>query len=145
MGAALSVTNGVSATDRNPVGLTGKGWISDRQAISGMTSFYLGGDDQSYWVIQGDYLFHNFNTVSVEEGFMALYLGGGLQYTVLEGIDNEWALRSPTGLTYISNSGSLDVFVEVAPTLRLTDPESLRFDGTVGFRYYFSSGGDDGM
>ncbi|MFB6229978.1 MAG: hypothetical protein ABEL04_02385 [Salinibacter sp.] len=138
VGAALGVTN--SVFNRDPVGLSGKGWISGSQAVSGLTSFYLGSEDQSYWTLRSDYLFHNFNAVSVEKGFLALYVGGGVQYTVLEGTSNQWALRAPTGITYISDSASLDIFVEVAPALRLTDPESLRFDGAIGFRYYFSAG-----
>jgi hypothetical protein len=31
----------------------------------------------------------------------------------------------------------VDIFVEVAPTLNVTDPTSLRFDGAIGFRFFF--------
>lgn len=120
-------------------------WLSDHQAVSGITSFYLGSQGQSYWLIQGDYVFHNFNAVSVEEGLLALYVGGGIQYTVFESNTNQWALRAPAGITYLLDAAPIDIFVEVAPTLGISDPESLRFDGAVGFRYYFDSGGGGEM
>lgn len=145
IGAALGTTNGTATAAQSPVGLAGKYWVSDRQAVAGVTSFYIGSGlaGPSHWTLQGDYLFHNFNTSTVENGLMPLYVGGGLQYTVLEDQSNQWAFRGPVGITYLTESGTVDVFVEIAPTLTLTDPESLRFDGAIGFRYYFSRGGEE--
>lgn len=143
VGASLGVTNGTSALDRNPIGLNLKAWLSDRQAVTGMTSFFISGStptSQSYWILQGDYLFHNFNKLSVGEGLLALYIGAGGQYTVTEDTDNQFALRGPLGVTYLLGSSPIDVFVEVAPTVRVTNPDALRFDGAIGFRYYFNSG-----
>jgi hypothetical protein len=152
VGASLGVTNGSPGFDRNPVGLNIKAWTSDRQAVSGMTSFFISGTaptSQSYWILQTDYLFHNFNQLNVGEGYLALYVGVGGQYTVFEALDqsaplgssrNQFALRSPLGVTYLLGSAPIDVFVEVAPTLRITEPTALRFDGAIGFRYYFTSG-----
>jgi hypothetical protein len=143
VGASLGVTNGGSPVDRNPIGLNLKAWLSDRQALSGMTSFFISGTNpasQSYWILQGDYLFHNFNKLDVGEGLLALYVGAGGQYTVFEDRSNQFALRSPLGVNYLLGSAPIDVFVEVAPTLRVTDPSALRFDGAIGFRYYFTAG-----
>lgn len=143
IGASLGVTNGAPGFDPNPVGVNGKLWLSDRQAVTGMTSFFIGSQgSQSYWVLQGDYLFHNFNELEVGEGFLALYVGPGAQFVVFEDFDNQFAIRSPTGVTYLLGSAPVDVFVEVAPTLSLTDPTTLRFDGAIGFRYYFPFNGD---
>jgi hypothetical protein len=144
VGASLGVTNGGSPVDRNPIGLNLKAWLSDRQAVSGMTSFFVSGTNpasQSYWILQGDYLFHDFNKLDVGEGYLALYVGAGAQYTVFEDSQNQFALRSPLGVTYLLGSSPIDVFVEVAPTLRVTDPSALRFDGAIGFRYYFDASG----
>lgn len=143
IGASLGVTNGAQF-DQNPVGVNGKLWLSDRQAIAGMTSFFIGDAGTvagpSFWILQGDYLFHNFNELEVGEGLLALFLGAGAQLTVLEANDNQFALRSPTGITYLLGSAPVDVFVEVAPALSITDPVTLRFDGAIGFRYYFPFG-----
>lgn len=144
VGASLGVTNGAPAFDRNPIGLNLKAWISDRQAVSGMTSFFISGTNpasQSYWILQGDYLFHDFNQLDVGEGYLALYVGAGGQYTVFEDSRNQFALRAPLGVTYLLGSSPIDIFVEVAPTLRITDPTALRFDGAIGFRYYLTGGG----
>ena len=139
VGASIGVTNGSAAA--NPIGLAAKGWLSDRQALAGMTSFFIGSDAQrSYWILQGDYLFHNFNELEVEEGYLALYVGVGGQFTVLEDTDNQFGLRAPVGADYMLGSTPVDLFVEIAPTLSVTDPTSLRFDGAIGFRYFFSSG-----
>ena len=137
IGASIGVSNG----DRigfNPVGLAAKGWISDRQALAGMTSFFIGSDNiPSYWVLQGDYLFHNFNELEVDEGYLALYVGAGVQFTIIEDTDTQFALRGPIGADYMLGSAPVDIFVEVAPTLNVTDPTSLRFDGAIGFRFFF--------
>lgn len=143
VGASLGVTNGAPGFDRNPIGLNVKTWISDRQAVSGMTSFFISGtapNAQSYWILQGDYLFHDFNKLDVGEGLLALYVGAGGQYTVFEDTDNQFALRGPLGVNYLLGSAPIDVFVEVAPTIRVTDPSALRFDGAIGFRYFFNAG-----
>jgi len=141
VGASIGVSNGTSGLDRNPIGLNAKAWLSDRQALSGVTSFLIAGTTTSapsYWILQGDYLFHNFNELEVDEGFLALYVGAGGQFTVLEDTDNQFAFRVPLGVDYMLGSASIDLFVEIAPTLRVTDPAALRFDGAIGFRYFFT-------
>lgn len=143
VGASIGVTNGSSFVDRNPIGLNVKAWTSDRQAVSAMTSFFVGGTTSlapSYWLIQGDYLFHNFNELDVGEGFLALYIGAGAQFTVIEDTDNQFALRAPLGVDYMLGSAPIDIFVEIAPALRVTDPAALRFDGAIGFRYFLPTG-----
>lgn len=137
IGASLGVTNDVF--NQNPVGLAGKAWVSDRQAVAGHTSFFIGDEDRnSYWILQADFLFHNFNELDVGEGLMALYVGPGAQLTINEDTENDFALRGPVGVDYMLGSAPIDVFVEVAPTLKVTDPVALRFDGAVGFRYFFT-------
>lgn len=141
IGASIGVSNGQGVGTVNPVGLAAKGWLSDRHALAGMTSFFIGSDTQrSYWVIQGDYLFHNFNELEVEEGYLALYVGAGAQFTVIEDTDNQFGIRGPVGADYMLGSAPVDLFVEIAPTLSVTDPTSLRFDGAIGFRYFFGGG-----
>lgn len=145
-GASIGVTNGASAFDRNPVGANVKAWLSDRQAFSGMTSFFIGGTTStapSYWILQGDYLFHNFNELEVDEGYLALHVGAGGQFTVFEDALNQFALRAPVGVNYMLGSTPVDIFVEVAPSLRITDPAALRFDGAIGFRYFLPTSNGD--
>lgn len=129
---------GVSNVDApTPVGLSLKAWLTDRQAITGATSFFIGEDNApSLWLLQGDFLFHDFNELDVGEGFLALYVGPGVQLLIREDTENDVALRAPIGLSYLLGSAPVDVFMEVAPTLQVTNPTSLRFDGAFGFRYF---------
>lgn len=152
VGVSLGTSNSSAPVTQHPVGFAAKTWLSDRQALAGMTSFYIGGTqsqgsqqppaDPSYWLIQADYLFHNFNELEVEEGYLALYVGAGAQVTILEDTENQLALRVPIGADYMLASTPIDIFVEVAPALNVTDPAGFRFDGAIGFRYFFSSGGE---
>jgi len=138
LGAQLATSNNGG---RAPVGLSVKTWINDRQAVTGSTSFLVGDDEpftpQSFWILEGNYLFHNFQSVSVEEGDLGLYVGPGVQFVVNEDADNDLGFRAPIGLNYIFEGTPADIFVEVAPTLQITDPTVLRFDGAIGFRYFF--------
>lgn len=138
LGAQLGVSNSVLAP--SPVGLSLKTWINDRQAVTGATSFVVSDDElgspQSFWVLEGNYIFHNFQTLDVGEGDLGLYVGPGVQFVVNENSDNDLAFRAPLGLNYIFEGTPADIFVEVAPTLKITDPTVLRFDGAIGFRYF---------
>lgn len=138
-GLGLGGQIGVSNAGPNPVGLTLKTWTTDRQAIQAATSFVISDEEagRSYWVIQGDYIFHNFEQVAVGDGLMALYVGPGLQFTFIEDQDANIALRAPLGVSYMFGDAPIDVFAEVAPTLQLEQAPQLRFDGAIGFRYYF--------
>ena len=137
VGAQMATSN---TGGRAPVGLSLKTWINTRQAVSGSTSFLVGDDEfdspQSFWILEGNYLFHNFQTLDVEDGDLGLYVGAGAQFTVNEASDNDFAFRAPLGINYIFEDAPADVFVEIAPTLQITDPALLRFDGAIGFRYF---------
>lgn len=139
VGGQLAATN-ASGRVPAPVGLSVKTWINERQAVSGATSFLVGDDEpfspQSFWVLEGNYLFHNFEPLTVEDGDLGLYIGGGLQFVINEDADNDVAFRLPLGLNYLFEDAPADVFVEMAPTLQITDPTLLRFDAAVGFRYF---------
>lgn len=138
LGAQIATSNDGRAPA--PVGLSLKTWINDRQAVTGATSFLVADEEpfspQSFWILEGNYLFHNFQAVSVEEGDLGLYLGPGVQFTINEDADNDLAFRAPLGLNYIFEGTPADIFVEIAPTLQITDPTVLRFDGAIGFRYF---------
>lgn len=149
IGVLVGGSNSTETFDRNPVGITTKVWLSDQRAVAGMTTFFIGGtgsdttgtssasfSGQSYWTLQADYLFHSFQKGN-DENILGLYAGAGAQVTILENSDNQVGLRAPTGATYLDDSFPVEVFLEVAPTLSVTSPSSLRFEGSVGIRYYF--------
>ena len=125
-----------------PVGLSVKTWVNNRQAVTGATSFRFAEGDTgspSFWILEANYLFHNFEPLTVEEGALGLYVGPGVQLVATEGADDV-AFRGPIGVNYIFETAPADLFIEVAPTLQVTDPSMLRFDGAIGFRYFFTRG-----
>lgn len=137
VGAQIAASNSGGAA---PVGLNAKVWLDNRQAVTGATSLLFAEDDLgplSFWILEANYLFHNFEPLSVEEGDLGLYVGPGVQLLAREGSD-DFAFRAPIGLNYLFDTAPADVFIEVAPTLQITDPTMLRFDGAIGFRYYFT-------
>lgn len=148
VGVSLGASNGTETFDRNPVGITAKVWLSDQRAVAGMTTFFIGGGEStsgassanfsgpSYWTLQADYLFHSFQKGG-DESLLGLYIGAGSQVTVLEDSNNQFSLRVPTGATYLGDTLPVELFLEVAPTLSVTSPSSLRFEGSAGIRYYF--------
>lgn len=139
VGAQVATSNSGGSA---PVGLSVKAWIDNRQAVTGATSFMFAESEavpSSFWILEGNYIFHNFEPLSVEEGDLGLYVGPGVQLVAREGSDAV-ALRAPIGMNYLFETTSADLFVEVAPTLQLTDPTHLRFDGAIGFRYFFTRG-----
>jgi len=40
-------------------------------------------------------------------------------------------------VSYMLGDAPIDVFAEVAPTLQVAADAQLRFDGAIGFRYFF--------
>lgn len=137
-GTGLGGMIGVSNGSANPVGLSAKAWVSERQAVQAATSFVIADEEAgaSYLIVQGDYLFHNFEQVSVGDGLLALYVGPGLQLAFIEGQDTNVAFRAPLGVSYMLADAPIDIFAEVAPTLQVAQGSQLRFDGAVGFRYF---------
>lgn len=136
VGAQIATSN---AGGPAPVGLSVKAWIDNRQAVTGATSLRFAEDagPPSFWILEVNYLFHNFEPLTVEEGDLGLYVGPGVQFILAEGTDVV-AFRGPIGLNYIFEETPADIFIEVAPMLQITDPTQLRFDGAIGFRYFFT-------
>jgi len=137
-GTGLGGMIGVSNGSANPVGLSAKGWVSERQAVQAAASFVIADEEAgaSYLILQGDYLFHNFEQVSVGDGLLALYVGPGLQLAFIEDQDTDVAFRAPLGVSYMLADAPIDIFAEVAPTLQVAQGSQLRFDGAFGFRYF---------
>lgn len=137
-GTGLGGTIGVSNASVDPVGLSVKAWVTDRQAFQGAASFVISDEavGASYLVLQSDFLFHNFEQVAVGSGLLALYVGPGLQVTFIEDADNRLAFRAPLGINYMFDGAPVDIFAEVAPALQIAPDAQLRFDGALGFRYF---------
>lgn len=116
-------------------GLNIKAWNS------GGTAFVFGlgwdagshnDDNDGELFLQGDYLFHYFvdNTGPGQFGF---HYGPGLRFVT----SGELGVRFPLGMDFIFPGHVIDAFLEIAPTLNLTDTNNSYISPEVGFRYYF--------
>jgi hypothetical protein len=133
---------GVGVSLIGPTGVTSKLWISDRQAIQAATTFSVG-EFQSSWLLQADFLFHNFGSLDIEQGLLALYVGPGFRFRIVSSTgtsnpNDEFAVRVPIGLTYVLDNAPVDLFIEMAPEVVLTAPNEFSFGGAIGFRYYLN-------
>lgn len=139
VGPQLAVSNTGGAA---PVGASLKLWINDRQAVTAATSFAITDSDigSSFWILEANYVFHNFSVIDLEEGDLGTYVGGGIQYLIYDHIQDGFSFRAPIGVNYLLPEAPVDFFIEVAPTLQVNEPVQLRFDGAIGFRYYFRTG-----
>jgi len=117
----------------SPTGLSAKLWLSKTTAFDGAAAWSFGREGR--FQIHGDYLWHNFNLIKVEEGSFPLYYGLG--FRVNFGDEVEAGVRFPIGLEYIFPRTPFDIFIEVVPILRVIDKTDFEIDGAIGARFFF--------
>jgi len=130
VGAAQDL--GIGGAFGQPMGVTGKYWLSSTTAIDGFMGYHF----YDNFDIHADYLWHSFSSFSVSQGRLPFYLGLGARINA--GDDTHLGMRIPVGLSYLSASDPLEFFVEIAPVIKLTDGVSAAVDGQIGFRVYLN-------
>jgi hypothetical protein len=66
-----------------------------------------------------------------------LYYGGGVGLGFYnQNVDDTVDLRAVIGTTYAFEDAPMDLFFELAPTLRIVDYTRFFFSGALGFRYF---------
>lgn len=126
--AICSLASGVHAKNKNaagivlgnPSGLSGKFFLSDKNAVDMVI-----GLDKSMSV-QADYLWHDFEAFKVNEGLMPLYYGAGILVT-----DKGLYAQGKIGIEYLFETNPLGIFIEVAPAFG----PGFRFQGGLGVRH----------
>ena len=130
-----------------PTGISAKLWTSNSNALdfglgwSFVDNRYYGGSRVHLHV---DYLWHAWNAIESSES-LPLYYGVGGRFT---GWENSWnnqyydsrgslALRGVFGIAWLPRETLIDVFLEIAPSLRLTPSSGFALDAALGARYYF--------
>lgn len=117
----------------SPTGFSTKLWLSRSSAFDGALAWSFSGKGR--FQIHGDYLWHNFKLIKVEDGSLPLYYGLG--FRVNFGDEVEAGVRFPIGLEYIFPRAPFDVFIEVVPILRVIDKTDFEIDGAIGARFFF--------
>ena len=115
-----------------PTGISGKYFLSEKNAIDGAVAWSFSGD--GYFRIHADYLWH-FYVINVPKGEMPFYVGAGAKIGI--GDDFHLGIRVPLGIAYHFANAPLDIFLEVVPGIGLLPDTDFDFDSAIGIRYYF--------
>ncbi len=75
--------------------------------------------------------------VRVPEGALLFYFGGGAFWAQSSTSRVETGVRGLTGAEYFFHRSKFAVFVELAPTVTLTNSPGVNLHGALGGRYYF--------
>lgn len=134
----LSVTawpqTGIGFTLGNPIGLNGKHWLNNSQAVDAGVGFSVFG--KSHLQIHSDYLLHNESAFYFNDTYpldLAFGIGGRMEF----GDDIVIGARVPVGLVHKLERENADVFAEVAPILDFIGKTGLEIHLLFGARYYF--------
>jgi hypothetical protein len=128
---------GVGPMIGEPMGVTMKYWFSDKIAVDAGAGWSFA--DPDGFQLHGDFLYHAFNLIPVDQGQLALYFGGGarVKFVDEDNQDNHAGIRGPVGVSYLIPNTRLEAYAEVAPILDLAPDTRLDWDGGVGLRFYF--------
>lgn len=117
----------------SPTGLSAKLWLNKNNGLDGALAWSFG--RKGRFQLHGDYLWHNFSLIKVEEGSFPLYYGLG--FRVNFGDETEAGVRFPIGLEYLFSRAPFDVFIEVVPVLQVIKKTDFEIDGAIGARFFF--------
>lgn len=126
-----------------PTGFVGKYYLSNRNAIDGAIGWSL--EKNNYMHLHGDYLFHNWDLIDVDEGRMAFYFGIGGRIVLADDDDDRRdndpedhiGLRFPLGLNYLFENRIFDIFAEIVPIMDVAPETDFDIEGALGARFYF--------
>jgi hypothetical protein len=119
-----------------PIGPSLKYFFSDELAIDGAFGWSL--HDHTDFYLQSDLLWHNFDLIPVSQGKMPVYFGaGGLVRFRNSGLDDQFAVRAPVGVSYLFDNAPVEIFAEVGPALDLTPSLRGEVTGGIGVRFWF--------
>ena len=135
LGGSFGLGAGLGA----PTGISGKLWLGSNNALQ----FSAGGRWGAFKDLSAsvDFIVH-FRPINVEgdEFSLPLYAGAGVQTDVDFSLPGSQLLLGPRavlGGTVLVPTLPVDVYLEVAPTLYLTQVVGWAMDGQIGARYYF--------
>jgi hypothetical protein len=120
-----------------PTGIDFKVFLNKTNALQFALAWSL--NDENDLHIQGDYIWHRYDVVDLNNGDqMPLYFGVGGRVVLIEDPgDDVVGIRFPVGLAYIFTDYPFDVFVELVPTLDLAPDTDFDLEGAIGARFWF--------
>lgn len=137
---------GIGIIIGEPTGISAKLWTSSHNAFDFGLGWSFGGDRigkyKGYYDggtrvhFHMDYLWHAFDAIHSSERF-PLYYGIGGRMNTGAGYDGSLAVRGVFGILWLPHGTSIDVFLELVPSLQLTPGTGFGLDAGIGARYFF--------
>ncbi len=127
-----------------PTGVSAKLWLSRRSAVDGAIAWSFVDTDHLH--LHGDYLWHNYEIIDIEEGKLPIYYGIGARirfesrsgHIVHSREDrSRFGVRGVFGIEYIFATTPFDLFFELAPIMDLIPGSEFSLNAALGFRYFF--------
>jgi hypothetical protein len=119
-----------------PTGIDLKMWLNERNALEFALAWSLSDDNDLH--IQGDYLWHKFDLIDLDNADqMPLFFGLGGRVVLRDDHDDIVGVRFPVGLDYIFTNYPFDIFVEIVPILDLAPDTDFDLEGAIGARFWF--------
>jgi hypothetical protein len=136
---------GIGLIIGEPTGISAKLWTASDNALDFGLGWSMDGYDRyndryynnnnSRVHFHMDYLWHAFNVIHSAQQF-PLYYGIGGSLNSGSGYNSSVAVRGVFGISWLPRDTPLDVFLELVPTLRLTNSSGLYIGAGIGARYY---------
>ena len=152
LGFMIILTNPITAQDHGfgmgiilgePTGLSAKAWTSNDNAFDFAIAWSFNNyhHDNDYHndgdvLLQADYVWHFFNTISVSSGKLPVYVGVGARVVLAD--DPSIGIRIPVGIDYLFANAPIDIFLELVPILDLSPATDFGIGGGIGIRYWFN-------
>ena len=137
---AQTSTFGLGVIIGEPTGIGMKLFLNSGNALDFGVAWSL--DDENELHVQADYIYHNYDLIAVEQGEMPLYFGIGGRIKINEDKgdkdrDDNFGIRFPVGLAYISDNAPFDLFLEIVPILDIAPDTDFDLNGAIGGRFWF--------
>lgn len=123
---------GYGAALGQPMGATAKYWLSSTTAVDAFAGYHF----NKNFDVHADYLWHTFSSFNVSQGRLPFYAGLGARVNL--GDSSHLGMRIPFGASYLAPSDPLELFIEMAPVVKVLSHFGFDIDGQVGFRIYIN-------
>lgn len=121
-----------------PTGITAKGYLTPKVAVSGIASWSL--VNESFTLIS-DVSYQFFDLADTSTVSVPFYVGAGALLGFDQGGKNDgktlFGVRVPVGVSVQWDNHPFEVFLEVAPGIEMVPDTEFEMTGGVGARFYF--------
>ena len=128
-----SGSTGIGFILGQPTGISIAHWTVDTRSFALGAAWHF--SSHSSFLLHTDYLFHRFEFLTPEKGFMSLYygIGGRIHISGREAI----GVRLPVGISYHFEQAPFELFFEIVPIFDIVPGTEFSGNSGLGARFYF--------